>query len=63
MQRPLLISLSVMLLLASVGCSSTPPVRPCTKPPAPASWAMQPVPDLMTPLNGIISLSESESKQ
>ncbi len=29
--------------------------------PAPAAWAMLPVPDLLTPLNGIISPSESES--
>ncbi|NEH20733.1 hypothetical protein GQQ13_20075 (plasmid) [Pantoea agglomerans] len=28
----------------------------------PPAWMMQPVPDLLTPLNGIISPSESESK-
>ncbi|MCB4591084.1 lysis system o-spanin lipoprotein Rz1 [Escherichia coli] len=31
--------------------------------PAPAAWAMLPAPDLLTPLNGIISPSESESSQ
>ncbi|WP_354001179.1 lysis system o-spanin lipoprotein Rz1, partial [Escherichia coli] len=25
------------------------------KPPAPPAWMMQPAPDLLTPLNGIIS--------
>uniref|UniRef100_UPI00396A640D Rz1 family lipoprotein n=1 Tax=Raoultella ornithinolytica TaxID=54291 RepID=UPI00396A640D len=60
MLKPLSISLSMMLLLASVGCSSTPPAQR-TERPAPAAWAMLPAPDLQTPLNGIISPSESES--
>ncbi|APP34752.1 hypothetical protein BB751_09675 [Klebsiella pneumoniae] len=60
MLKPLSISLNVMLLLASVGCSSTPDA-PRAERPAPAAWAMLPVPDLLTPLNGIISPSESES--
>ncbi|MDT3546536.1 Rz1 family lipoprotein [Cronobacter sakazakii] len=51
-----------MLLLVSVGCNSTPPA-PRPERPAPAAWAMLPPPDLQTPLNGIISPSESESKQ
>ncbi|EOK3181689.1 TPA: Rz1 family lipoprotein [Escherichia coli] len=29
------------------------------KPPAPPEWIMQPAPDWQTPLNGIISPSES----
>ncbi|WP_312158521.1 lysis system o-spanin lipoprotein Rz1, partial [Pantoea piersonii] len=33
------------LLLASVGCSSTPPAR-SNPPPAPPAWMMQPAPDL-----------------
>nr|WP_312449770.1 Rz1 family lipoprotein [Mixta calida] len=48
------------LLLASAGCSSTPDA-PRTERPAPPAWMMQPAPDLLTPLNGIISLSEVES--
>ncbi|MCP6111636.1 Rz1 family lipoprotein, partial [Klebsiella pneumoniae] len=39
--------------MASVGCSSTPDA-PRAERPAPAAWAMLPVPDLLTPLNGII---------
>ncbi|WP_406549568.1 Rz1 family lipoprotein [Cronobacter malonaticus] len=62
MHRPLLISLNAMLLLVSVGCNSTPPA-PRPERPAPAAWAMLPPPDLQTPLNGIISPSESESKK
>ena len=39
---------------------STPPAPvPCVKPPAPPAWIMQPAPDWQTPLNGIISPSES----
>ncbi|EFA6865086.1 TPA: Rz1 family lipoprotein [Escherichia coli] len=33
------------------------------KPPPPPVWVMQPPPDLLTPLNGIISPSENESTQ
>nr|WP_320157394.1 Rz1 family lipoprotein [Klebsiella oxytoca] len=50
-----------MLLLASVGCNSTPDA-PRTERPVPPAWMMLPAPDLLTPLNGIISPSESESK-
>ncbi|MBV4367916.1 Rz1 family lipoprotein [Erwinia sp. BNK-24-b] len=48
-----------MWLLASAGCSS-PPVVTAAPRPAPPAWLMQPAPDLMTPLNGIISLSGKE---
>ncbi|WP_279385818.1 Rz1 family lipoprotein, partial [Cronobacter sakazakii] len=40
--------------MASVGCSSTQPA-PRTDRPAPPAWMMGPAPDLLTPLNGIIS--------
>ncbi|MDR9930205.1 Rz1 family lipoprotein [Enterobacter cloacae subsp. dissolvens] len=53
---------SVALTLVSVGCTSTPDV-PRTERPVPAAWAMLPAPDLLTPLNGINSPSESESSQ
>ncbi|MEB7925462.1 Rz1 family lipoprotein [Atlantibacter hermannii] len=56
-----LISLSVMLLLGVSGCKSPPDV-PRTERPAPPAWMMAPAPDLLTPLNGIISPSESESR-
>nr|OYN49448.1 hypothetical protein B7L51_19455 [Pectobacterium carotovorum] len=58
MLRPILKSFAVMLLLAVSGCASTS----SSKPPPPPAWMMQPAPDLLTPLNGIISPSESESK-
>ncbi|MDU2278943.1 MAG: Rz1 family lipoprotein [Klebsiella sp.] len=51
-----------MLALASAGCVSKQNV-PQTERPAPAAWAMLPAPDLLTPLNGIISPSESESSK
>ncbi|WP_346010631.1 Rz1 family lipoprotein [Enterobacter sp. RHBSTW-00901] len=51
-----------MSILALNGCASQLPVQACVKPPAPPAWMMQPAPDLLTPLNGIISPSESESK-
>ncbi|HBT4732648.1 TPA: hypothetical protein MB315_004528 [Klebsiella quasipneumoniae subsp. similipneumoniae] len=51
---------SLVCALASVGCGSTPPARPVARP-APAAWAMQPAPDLQTPLNGIITPSGSGS--
>ncbi|MEB8236787.1 Rz1 family lipoprotein [Raoultella ornithinolytica] len=64
MPKLLSISLSGMLLLASVGCSSTQNVPRTERPsPSPAAWAMLPAPDLLTPLNGIISPSENESSQ
>nr|WP_318369628.1 Rz1 family lipoprotein [Enterobacter sp.] len=61
MPRKLLISLSVMLLLGVSGCGSTPPAQR-TERPAPPAWMMAPAPDLLTPLNGIITPSESGSK-
>ncbi|UIW10354.1 lysis protein [Flyfo siphovirus Tbat2_3] len=60
MPKPLSKLFVMTLLLASVGCVSTPPA-PRVKPPEPAAWAMLPAPDLMTTLNGIISVSEMES--
>nr|WP_269212149.1 Rz1 family lipoprotein [Lelliottia nimipressuralis] len=48
-----------MLLLAVSGCNSTQ-TAPRTERPAPPAWMMQSIPDLLTPLNGIISPSESE---
>ncbi len=49
-----------MSILASAGCSSAQNV-PRTERPSPAAWAMLPAPDLLTPLNGIIGVSEPES--
>ncbi|CNH80035.1 Lipoprotein Rz1 precursor [Yersinia massiliensis] len=50
-------------LLALSGCSSAPHVQSqCPKPPAPPASLMMPAPDLLTPLSGIISVSESESE-
>ncbi|MDD8119796.1 lysis system o-spanin lipoprotein Rz1 [Escherichia coli] len=55
--------LCVMILpLVVVGCASEPSVHPCVKPPPPPAWMMQPAPDLLTPLSGIISSSGSESQ-
>ncbi|WP_370461295.1 Rz1 family lipoprotein [Pantoea sp. F_11] len=56
---------SAMLTLAVSGCSSTQTAPPCQRvnPPAPPAWLMQPAPDLLTPLGGIISPSGSASKQ
>ncbi|WP_413787393.1 Rz1 family lipoprotein [Pantoea agglomerans] len=56
---------SVMLMLVISGCSSTQTAQPCQRVnlPAPPAWMMQPAPDLLTPLSGIISPSGSESKQ
>ncbi|HCN5210836.1 TPA: Rz1 family lipoprotein [Escherichia coli] len=61
MQKLISISLSAMLLLANVGCSSTPIVSRVERP-APPAWLMAPAPDLLSPLNGIITPSEQESK-
>lgn|GEM_PF-3058581 len=52
----------LMSSLALGACVSTPPAKRQTPPPPPA-WMMQPTPDLITPLNGIISISEKESEQ
>ncbi|HAI6728727.1 TPA: Rz1 family lipoprotein [Escherichia coli] len=52
--------LCVMILpLVVVGCTSKQSVSQCVKPPDPPAWIMQPSPDWQTPLNGIISPSES----
>ncbi|WP_425438005.1 Rz1 family lipoprotein [Mixta gaviniae] len=56
-KKPLAICIG-MSTLAAVGYSSTPSVR--SNPPPPPAWMMQPAPDLLTPLSGIISLSEAE---
>ncbi|HDW3046083.1 TPA: Rz1 family lipoprotein, partial [Escherichia coli] len=53
----------MMLPLVVVGCTSKQSVSQCVKPPPPPAWIMQPPPDLLTPLNGIISPSENESTQ
>ncbi|HFK5622955.1 TPA: Rz1 family lipoprotein [Enterobacter cloacae] len=47
--------------MASVGCASKSYPQKVTPPPPPA-WMMQVPPDLLTPLNGIIGVSENESK-
>ncbi|WP_324028601.1 hypothetical protein GC087_14545 [Pantoea sp. JZ2] len=66
MQKIRLMICNVMLPLAVCSCSSTSAVpQPCqqVKPPAPPAWMMQPAPDLLTPLSGIITPSENASKQ
>ncbi|PAV10911.1 hypothetical protein CBG25_01000 [Arsenophonus sp. ENCA] len=62
MTRTLLRSLSVMSLMVVAGCTSKQSVPVCPPIPAPPAWMMQPAPDLLTPLNGIISLSDDELK-
>ncbi|CNL35470.1 Lipoprotein Rz1 precursor [Yersinia frederiksenii] len=57
------IAFALLSITVLSGCSSMPHVqsqRP--KLPAPPAWMMLPAPDLTTPLNGIISVSESESE-
>ncbi|MBH3259966.1 Rz1 family lipoprotein [Serratia marcescens] len=58
MRKARLLICSVMLPLALASCASPPYANP----PNPPAWMMQAAPDLLTPLNGIISPSESESK-
>ncbi|MFW2576506.1 Rz1 family lipoprotein [Serratia nevei] len=58
MRKARLLICSVMLPLALASCASPPHANP----PSPPAWMMLPAPDLLTPLNGIISVSESESK-
>nr|WP_140430472.1 Rz1 family lipoprotein [Escherichia coli] len=50
---------ALMLPLVVGGCTSKQSVSQCVKPPPPPAWIMQPAPDWQTPLNGIISPSES----
>uniref|UniRef100_UPI001E4EAA52 Rz1 family lipoprotein n=1 Tax=Serratia marcescens TaxID=615 RepID=UPI001E4EAA52 len=56
MRKARLLICSVMLPLALASCAYPPHANP----PNPPAWMMQPAPDLLTPLNGIISPSESE---
>ncbi|MBH2720155.1 Rz1 family lipoprotein [Serratia ureilytica] len=58
MRKARLLICSVMLPLVLASCASPPHANQ----PSPPAWMMQPAPDLLTPLNGIISPSESESK-
>ncbi|HEO8934568.1 TPA: Rz1 family lipoprotein [Serratia marcescens] len=58
MRKARLLICSVMLPLVLASCAS----QPHANPPSPPAWMMQQAPDLLTPLNGIISPSESESK-
>ncbi|EFF0758072.1 hypothetical protein FSI43_016660 [Escherichia coli] len=54
---------ALTLPLVVSACASTQPVpAPCVKPPPPPAWMMQPAPDLLTLLSGIISLSGNESQ-
>nr|WP_083264626.1 Rz1 family lipoprotein [Pseudohongiella acticola] len=59
------IGCAVLLLTINASCASRPPVQipvavKCEAPPPPPAWMMQPAPDLLGPLNGIISPSEIE---
>ncbi|EPB2545005.1 TPA: Rz1 family lipoprotein [Escherichia coli] len=60
--RKLKMMLCVMMLPLVVSACGSMPVapQPCVKPPAPPAWIMQPSPDWQTPLNGIISPSETD---
>jgi prophage endopeptidase len=40
--------------------TSMPPVQKCINPPPPPAALMQPAPDLMTPINQLFSISQSE---
>ncbi|ANI29999.1 hypothetical protein PL78_09225 [Yersinia entomophaga] len=63
MPKPPLTICAVLWPLVLSACSLTPPV-PCpiaSEPPAPPAWLMLPGPDLLTPLNGIISISGNAS--
>ncbi|KAB8305787.1 hypothetical protein EH227_24815 [Rouxiella chamberiensis] len=63
--RKKLLAICVWLLIPVLSsCASTPRVIPseCPKPALPPAWMMQPPPDLLTPLNQIISPSETESQ-
>ena len=66
MPNPNLTACALALLLALVGCASSPavpPVQPvvmCPKMPAPAAWAMEPSRS-MTLLQTVFSISESPS--
>ncbi|HBD1828980.1 TPA: Rz1 family lipoprotein [Escherichia coli] len=52
---------ALMLPLVVSACGSMPVApQPCVKPPDPPAWIMQPAPDWQTPLNGIISPSETD---
>ncbi|MDS1619840.1 Rz1 family lipoprotein [Escherichia coli] len=53
---------SIVLMLTVSGCSSTPSAPTCLPDdtPPPSDWMMRPAPDLLTPLNGIISPSDGE---
>ncbi|HAP0139802.1 TPA: hypothetical protein IRQ32_003881 [Escherichia coli] len=63
MQKLKMMLCALTLPLVVSACGSTPDVpAPCVKPLPPPAWMMQPAPDLLTPLNGIISPSESESQ-
>ena len=59
--RAMLCGVLAALMLA--GCGGVEVITCQSERPAPAAWAMLPAPDLLTPLNGIISPSESESSQ
>ena len=52
----------LMFLLGVSDCASKLSVQTCIKSPPPPAWMMAPAPDLLTPLNGIISPLESGLK-
>nr|WP_250114648.1 Rz1 family lipoprotein [Escherichia coli] len=60
-KKPLAICVG-MSILAINGCASPQPAWERITPPPPPAWMMQTPPDLLTPLNGIIGVSENESK-
>ncbi|MCA7591454.1 Rz1 family lipoprotein [Enterobacter roggenkampii] len=51
-----------MSILALNGCASPQPALECQKPPPPPAWMMQEPPNLLQTLDGIISITGTESQ-
>lgn len=51
-----------LLVVALNGCASPQPALECQKPPPPPAWMMQEPPNLLQTLDGIISITGTESQ-
>lgn len=60
-KKPLTICVG-MSILALNGCASPQPALECQKPPPPPAWMMQEPPNLLQTLDGIISITGTESQ-